>query len=316
MSIKETPTNFRVYYTSMKEQYTEKRKDAYKKLEESCEALRLLYEDVKSDLKDIEKSHNVNLLTYEEFSTNTYIDGTFLKVAKGLFTNRKHDYLIVGELFNVYRLAKLQYTIYCLNNDIAKYNKILSLTLKEYSTILKVFYTEVHKHLILNGEGYVFEDSIGWTCINRCKLNKSRKLIDFMATKRKTAELKAKGARLYNKEEAEWCKRNGIEYKFEEKLVFKDNEYCYEIPLLGCKLENGSKYKLTISDYRSRNVRGKTNLQLIEQCNKDKNKICELDVDLRSKLNMCLEADKTLYLNFIRNEYQTPINIAKINRKN
>ena len=119
----------------------------------------------------------------------------------------------------------------------------------------------------------------------------------------------------YNKEEAEWCKRNNIEYDGVEFRVFKDNEYCYEFPLINCRIPNGRKYKLTVTDYRATSVRGKTNEQLIEEYKRDKNKICELPVDVKTKLSMCNEVDKTLYLNFIRNENQKSANSISINRK-
>ena len=92
------------------------------------------------------------------------------------------------------------------------------------------------------------------------------------------------------------------------------NEYCYQIPLIGCKLPNGSKYKLHISDYRATSIRSKTNEDLIKEANGDLNKILEYPADLRLKLNLCNKIDKMLYLNFIRNENQEPINIAKTSR--
>ena len=49
----------------------------------------------------------------------------------------------------------------------------------------------------------------------------------------------AAGKKIYNKEEADWCARNGIEYKAEDKRVFRKDEYCYEIPLIHCRITNG-----------------------------------------------------------------------------
>ena len=65
---------------------------------------------------------------------------------------------------------------------------------------------------------------------------------------------------------------------------------------------------MTTSNYYGRSVRGKSNQQLIEECNYDKEKICELDLDVRAKLDLCLELDKILYTKFIRNENQKPSN--------
>ena len=64
-------------------------------------------------------------------------------------------------------------------------------------------------------------------------------------------------------------------------------------------------FEFTPQDYRSVELRGKSNKQLIEECNNNLEKICELPIDMKSKLHMCVEVDKMLYTNFIRNEGQT-----------
>ena len=51
-------------------------------------------------------------------------------------------------------------------------------------------------------------------------------------------------------------------------------------------------------------------------CNNDINKICNLPIDVRTKLNLCLKVDDTLYTKFIRNENQKPIAAGKADRKN
>lgn len=94
------------------------------------------------------------------------------------------------------------------------------------------------------------------------------------------------------------------------------NEYCYEIPLIASKMPNGNKLKLEISDYRHASLRGNTNDQLIELCNNDITKICELPIDLKTKVTLCDKTDKILYTKFIRNEGQQSINTPKANRKN
>ena len=48
----------------------------------------------------------------------------------------------------------------------------------------------------------------------------------------------------------------------------------------------------------------------MEECNGNLVKACELPVDLRTKLAICNEMDKTLYTNFIRNEGQTSYKYA------
>lgn len=315
MKIKETPTNYRVYYKSMKDVYTQLREEAVSAREDLYSTVNNLWKSVNSNLDLYKEKFNINLEEYEEYISNKYISGTFLKIAKGLFINRKNNYTIVSDLFDLYNLATKQKSINELDNDINLYDRILSLTLSQYNELLRVFYTEVHKHMIIKGEGYVFEDCIGWTCINRCHIDKQAPHINYAATKKRKAELQAQGKRIYKKEEAEWCEKNGIEYDAVDARVFMKNEYCYEIPLIGCKLPNGRQYKLEISDYRGRSIRGITNDTLAFNADGNLEYICNLPLDIRAKLNICNSIDKTLYTNFIRNENQKPINIAKAGRK-
>ena len=316
MGIKETPTNIKVYYNSMKEAITRKHKETV----ETFDSLRLLmsisYEEIKSNIDVYKKDFKVDLTDYPEFIEDKYIDGTFLKVAKGMFINRKNNYKLVADLFNLYNYAKKQKEKHDLIHKIELYEKMLQVSVKEYTDILRIYMTEVHKKMVLNGEGYVFGENIGWICVNRCLIGKHRPKLDYAATKKKKEELIKEGKRIYNDIERKWCQSNGIEYKAEDYRVFMKKEYCYEIPLIGCKLPDGSKYKLTISDYRHNSMRNKSNEDLIKECNNDINKICELPIDVKTKLTLCDTIDKTLYIKFIRNETQQPSTTPKTCRKN
>ena len=57
-----------------------------------------------------------------------------------------------------------------------------------------------------------------------------------------------------------------------------------------------------------------TNDELIELCNRDIKKICELSVDLKTKVTLCDKVNKILYTKFIRNENQKPFTFTKTNR--
>lgn len=315
MAIKETPTNFRVYYKMFIECNKQKLKDIISKKEKLEELVVIKYDSICS-YKDIyEKMFNIKLDKYVEFKNNKYIDGKFYKIAKGILINKQNDYELTTDSFNLFDLADTQKQIYECTQSIDFYKKCSNIKLKEYNTILKTYYTEVHKKLILKGQGYAFSNGIGWICVNRCTFDKRHPMLDYAATKKKEKELKEKGERIYNKEEADWCVRNGLEYNGKDKRVFVCKEYCYQIPLLGCKLPNGDKLKLVISDYRHSDLRGKTNDEIIELCNKDIRKICELPLDLKTKVTLCDKTDKILYTKFIRNENQKPITFGKINRK-
>lgn len=316
MGIKETPINIKVYYSNMRTAIAVKHKEAIKRFDALSTLMSATYKDIKSCINIYKNNFKVDLNNYAEFVDDKYIDGTFLKVSKGMFINRNNNYQLVADLFNLYNYAKQQKEKYDLAKQIELYEKVLQLTLKEYTELFRIYMTEVHKKLILEGGGYVFGENIGWICINRCILVKARPKLDYIATKKKKEELIAAGKRLYNQEEADWCKRNGIEYKAEDYRVFINKEYCYEIPLLGCKLPEGTKFKLDIADYRHTSVRGKTNDDLIAECKGNLDKICELQVDLKTKLTMCDKTDKMLYTKFIRNETQQPSTTPKACRKN
>ena len=313
MGIKETPTNFRVYYTCMKEYYNKQKDEAGQIIDALTAEITRQKSDILAKEQAYKEEYHIVLSDYQEFVHNEYIDGTFFKVTQNYFTKNDH---IEQDLWDLYDLAKKQKTIHDLRRDVEFYDKLTSLTIRQYTEILRTYYTEVQRQMILNGAGYVFEGSLGWICINRCKIDKQRTHIDFSKTKKKKAEIVANGGRLYNKEEAEWCKANGIEYNGQDGRVFLRNEYCYEIPLLDCHIPHGSKVRFVSADYRGNKLRGKTNEQLLEEADYNTESLCKLTLDIRTKLNLCVIADKTLYAKFIRNENQKPINASKASWKN
>lgn len=315
MAIIEQPTKLRDYYKLMIEAAKAKSESCNFELEQCIEDVEKLHKYI-SAISVSYLDFKIDLAKYEEFVNNSYIDGTFLRVAKGAYLNRSNNYELVSDLYDLYKLARLQKHIVDIKASIGLINKMLNLSFKEYSSIMKTYYTEVHKQLILNGYGYVFGQSIGWICINRVILKHVKPHIDYKATKEREKELIKQGARIYNKEEAEWCRKRGIEYKAEDKRVFQNIEYCYEIPLMDSKLPNGTKLKLEIADYRYSKLRGKSNDILAEECNNDIEKICELPVDLKTKLSICDKINKILYTKYIRNENQESFTTTKVARKN
>lgn len=314
MGIKKTPISIRVYYKTMKNRYTEKLNELVKKCNELKNSINNIYKDINKNI-DSYKEH-INLEEFDEFKNNEYTTGKFYKTTKGLFYKVKDsdDYEFIALASDLYSLSKKQLDLYNTKEIENKYKTILNISFKDYVNILRTFYTEVHKQLIIKGRGYALEGKLGWICINRVHIKKARKYIDYQATKLKKKELRAQGKTIYNKEEAEWCRKNGIPYDGVDGRVFREIEYCYEIPLINCSLHNSVNYKLTIADYRGSELRGKTNIELIKNCNRDKNKICDLPLDLKSKLSMCENVDKMLYTNFIRNENQESVNYTKISR--
>ena len=316
MAIKETPITWRAYYKNMIHSYTQKKEEALEILKDLNETVTSLHASILKNKDTYKKEFQINLDDYEEFVNNEYKDGIFIKLAKGAFLNRKNNYLLVADLYDLFNLARKQKDVYDILKDIELYDNMINIEMYDYRDILKLFYEEVHRQMILNGKGYAFEGDLGWICINRCVLEKVRPHLDYAATRKKKEELIAQGKRPYKKEEADWCNKNHIPYDGVPYRVFQKVEAVYEIPLIHCKLPDGRKFKLDISDYRGTEVRGKTNQDLINEANGDLEYICKLPVCLRTKLNLCLQIDKTLYTNFIRNENQEPANAIKVDRKN
>ena len=308
--IKPMPVHIREYYKAMKEAYTQKKDEALNEREELISEVDSLQQDILERHEDYLK-YKINLSEYPEFINNEYTDGSFRKMCKGAYLNKNNGYELTADLHNLLKLADKQYRIYELKNQIELYNKILSVKTNEYVRYMREYFNEVHKKMIIEGCAYHFGNNIGDVLINRVKISSNRKYIDYKATKERKAEILAKGGRIYDKSEAEWCEKNGIEYKAEDGRVYLNNEYFYEIFMCNRRFSEASSFEFTPQDYRSVELRGKSNKQLIEECNNDLNKICELPIDMKSKLHMCVEVDKMLYTNFIRNEGQTSYKYAE-----
>lgn len=311
MAIKEIPITIRQYYKSMQANIGKRKENEQVKLAILNDELFKYREKLKNKVQYYKDKFNIDLSKYEEFISDKYIDGTFYKAAKGMFVNHRDDYELVGDIYDIYEYAKCQKDYYEAEQLIKHYDKCLSLKFKDYNNILKTFYVEVHKRMITEGAGYVFEGSLGWICINRVMLMRRKKKLDWAATKRREKEILAAGKRFYNKEEAEWCARNGIEYKYEDKRVFLDRECYYEIAYLHTPLPGGIKLSFAPSDYRGRDCRGKTNDDILQECNSDINLISNLSLDLKTKLGICIKADSLLYTKYIRNEGQKSVAYIK-----
>lgn len=314
-AIKETPTNFRVYYSSMRETYLQKHKEGtalHNNLLKRRDTLRF---DIESDYDSKKENYIINLNKYEEFKSNKYINGDLLRASRGLIVNRDKDPEVLAMQSTLYQYAYVLKDIEIIANKLIEYEKLLGLSIVEYTNILKLYYNKVHEKMICEGAGYAFNGRIGWICINRCILKNVKPKLDYKATKENKAKLLQEGKRIYNKEEATWCAQNGIEYNAIDARVYQELDHVYEVPLIHCTLNNGDKQKLTITNYVGRSLRGKSKEELLKEADYKKENICKLDLDLKAKLDLCLEIDKLLYIKFIRNDDQKPCIDAKASRK-
>ena len=313
MAIKEVAVSYRSYYKTMRNSIRPKYEKAVANYEQKLVDEKAFYNSIKLRIETYKTVYKIDLMQIPEFVENKYIDGLFYDNAKELFLNRKKAYIATNPTYNLYKLARLQKELHELKHQIDIWEKMLDLTMEEYRSVLKAFYDEVHKKMIIDGCGYAFEQPLGWVCINRCKIITNRKKLDWQGTKRNKEKLLAEGKRLWNKEEAEYAALIGADYNGVDYRVYLDAEYVYEFPVIGCRLTRDS-YRFYIPQ-SSRHSREHTEEEFIELCNKDKEKICELNTDLKYKLKLCLKVDDLLYLNFIRNEAQQSAHTPKANRK-
>ena len=308
--IKPMPVHINEYYKAMRLAYTQKKEEALKEREELISEVDVLQQDIMNRHEDY-LQYKINLSDYPEFINNEYVDGSFHRMCKGAYLNKENNYELTADLHNLLKLAEMQFRINELKKQLELYDKILSIKKNEYVRYMRTYFNEVHKKMIIEGCAYHYGHNLCDVLINRVRYNSKRKAIDYKATKLKKAEIKARGGRLYDKSEAEWCEKNGIEYKAEDGRVYLDSEYYYEIFTCNRRFTEARSFSFTPQDYRSVELRGKTNQQLIEECGRDLNKICELPIDMKTKLHMCVEVDSMLYTNFIRNEGQTSYKYAE-----
>ena len=242
------------------------------------------------------------VIDYPEFQQNKYINGRLENAAKGMFEDERKDPEIKHLCFRLVGYAVALRNIYEETEKIRVLDKMINLTLKEYKAIVKTYYNAVQKELILKGHAYRLEDKLGWICINRV-LNTGAKVCDFEATRKNKIKLIDEGKQIYNKDDAEYCRQHGIEYDAVNATVYKADEVWYEYCLLGSKIQGRNLCFKTI-DTKDIKLRQYSNEDLLKLTDNDVNKIMNLDVSMKHKFVLCIQADKTLYTKFIRNEEQ------------
>ena len=151
MGIKEVSVSYRSYFKTMRASVRPKYEEAVALYEKKLVEEKALYSDVKLRLETYKSTYKINLMDYNEFVENSYTTGIFYDACKTLFINRKKNYVATSPSYTLYKLARLQKEVYDLKHQIDIYEKMLDITMEQYRSILEAFYTEVHKHMIING---------------------------------------------------------------------------------------------------------------------------------------------------------------------
>lgn len=316
MAIKEIPTKLTEYKTACMRAYSAKKEEFVDTLKEKEEESTKLHNKCVEYVDQIKKEYNVDLNSYEEFVDNKYTTGKFVRTAKGMYIKGGGEFEVIAELYEIYKYSLLLEEIHDIQKQIELCDKVLSVSAKQYVEFMESYFLKVHEKLILDGYGYVFGHNIGCVCVNRVKQYSKKKLIDYKKTKERKEQLLAEGKKLYNKEEEAQYHRMGMEYNGVDYRVYKDNEYNYEVCLFDCKFENANSYEFIASDWRNKELRGKTNDDLIKECHYNTEEIVKLKVDVKTKANLCTQVDDIFYTKFIRNEDQKSYRFGKADRKN
>ena len=93
MGIKETPINVRTYYKLFISSAKKKAEIARDMLSANREELGKLNRIINNNLQNYLNNFNIDLLKYEEFILNKYIDGRFLKMCNGAYLNKGNNYV-------------------------------------------------------------------------------------------------------------------------------------------------------------------------------------------------------------------------------
>lgn len=313
MASKNVPIGISDYYKAMRERITNIKAKVEYTFDSLSDELNVLREIIEDNKEVYKVKFNLDLDKFADYVNDKYTDGLLLiKSSKLINDYSGENALLLSKLVSY---AKKLEVCNKLEVKLNLYDRCLDVNFRTYTAALKEYFNEVHKHMILEGEGYMISSNIGWICINRIKNTRKKPRLDYIKTKRKKDELIAKGIRPYNEEEAAWCRENNLPYDGVDYKVYQNLEYVYEIPLTHCKLPQNWLYRFVGTDYRGKEVRGQSNEFISNLYDNDPNKIVYASCDLRTKLNICVELDKTLYLKYIRNENQESVTVRTSNSK-
>lgn len=314
-----TDIDLRHYYAK----FQEEAKDAKEKIKSEYDLLIKIKEKQKNKLYSnknlLNVKYDINLDNYPELDNNIVPKELFNKF-KAAFNSRE-----VSESNKLYVLSNYLITLkklYALEKKLDLIDKRANVSYTEYRQYVYGYYRYgVHKCL-LEGYSYSLADNSIEIVISRNKLDRKNKngrpykeIIDFNETNKKKRELLEKGLIPYNKEDAEIAKLRGIKYEGVPYVVYKRDDFKYDIEVI---IRKGAKNKNIIFKRLERihnSLRGMTREEIAAKCNSVED-IYNLKCDINHKLGILLKYDNTAYLNFIRNAEQNKYSIGNHNSKN
>lgn len=175
---------------------------------------------------------------------------------------------------------------------------------RDFESKVYKYYSKVNE-VVLNGDGYRFTNGIGTYVCNYWKLDPNRKnavkRLDRRATNLRKQELKDKGVKLFNSNEAHWYKVRNIPYDGVDYRVYLDKNYFYEFTVIHSKFMANSNLQFSLVDTISKKYRGMSHGDIADRFIKNESDIHKMQVDPRVKLNLLILKVPNVYLRFVRN---------------
>jgi hypothetical protein len=309
-AVKETPVKVFTYYKILHELYSNKYETLKNKIDILTNSIIVNKRVVNSNYIKANKKFHVKLENYKEFVNNEYYNGELEDVAKVLFDKSDEDtkvfcIALVKFATNIKLVAEL-------NARCKLYKQIASLTRNDFTTLLKKYYNEVQRYILLEGYAYKLNETAGYLFVNKIRNSKKSRKVDFNKTNKRKAEVLAAGGEIYDKKKAEYFANHGLEYNGIDCRVYRDDpDFIYEFCNTYGKIHD---VRFESSDSRNGELRNKSNEDLIKEANGDVNYILNLDLDIRQKMIILVQMDKTLDIKYKRNDNYETIKCSSPNR--
>lgn len=292
---------------TLKDHYNQYQDEAKRDLDHYTHLLALAHMAIKrvkeyvSEHIEVYRQYGINLEDYKlEYEKSVYNNGELYQAISKVFT------MIDGEDPNKPHI--LQLIKYCNTlKNISTYKNIIHnvqrrkyVSYTEYRRMINDYYNKVQEALI-EGFGYSFSSGIGDISITRFKTGKSnKKYVDLDATAKAKKALLEQGKIPYDPKEAEMYKARGFKYPGVPYIVYDTKPYVYSIQISGTNLIRKKRFKFESKDYVHESMRGMGSKGVAAHIT-SREQIYNLRADIRFKLNVLLEWDKTQYIKFIRN---------------
>jgi len=290
----------RDFYLQFKHQANIRYNNEYKNLQSIIDIKNRLIEEVKTKRNIIEDNFNIKLDNYKEWTDNEYNDkeSLYLKTVK-IYKENKED-INIQAIIALMRYCNIIRREFRSNEELTLLTREMNIKLGVYRDYLCNFFNRVHK-IILEGDAFKLGNNIGTIILNYVDMKNHKQIIDYTASRKKKAELKAAGKKIYNSNEAIWYKARNIPYEAESHIVYKDTQSFYKFVIFSGGVLYKNKLIFEHSEYINKKYRGLTQKQVADTFCKNKQDVYDLQTDIKYKLNVLLYKKFVTHLTYVRN---------------